>query len=164
LPIKRNQCKSKSKCQGKQLERMAGMGVGERERTLTPISTPNLTTTTTTTTMDHHATPSPSPSSLSPRHHRGYHPFPATSPQWSHQETVTLIAIRGELERDFSASKRNKSLWETVASRMRQKGFNRTPYQCKCKWKNLLIRYKVKVSSISYPLLHLGWLVLLFDW
>lgn len=57
---------------------------------------------------------------------------------------MALIAIRGELERDFSTSKRNKSLWETVASRMREKGFNRTPHQCKCKWKNLLIRYKGK--------------------
>ena len=123
------------------------MDLGHRERTLTPISTPTLMTT--TTTMDHHATTSPSPSSLSSLHPRSYHPSPATSPQWSHQETVALIAIRGELERDFSTSKRNKSLWETVASRMREKGFNRTPHQCKCKWKNLLIRYKVKVSSIS---------------
>lgn len=118
------------------------------------MSTPNLTT---TTTMIDQSTNSSS--SLSPLH-RSYHhlnPSPATSsgerqppatqPQWAHHETVELIAIRGELEREFSASKRNKSLWETVASRMRERGFNRSPHQCKCKWKNLLIRYKGKETS-----------------
>lgn len=60
---------------------------------------------------------------------------------------MELITIRGELERDFNASKRNKALWETVAYRMREKGFIRTPDQCKCKWKNLVNRYKGKETS-----------------
>ncbi|XP_020083943.1 trihelix transcription factor GT-3b-like [Ananas comosus] len=68
-------------------------------------------------------------------------------PQWGPQETRELIGIRGELERHFSASKRNKTLWEAVASRMRDRGYRRTPDQCKCKWKNLVNRYKGKETS-----------------
>lgn len=63
--------------------------------------------------------------------------------QWGQEETRELILIRGELERDFTTAKRNKTLWEIVSARMRDRGYNRTPDQCKCKWKNLLNRYKV---------------------
>ncbi|KAL2472263.1 Trihelix transcription factor GT-3b [Abeliophyllum distichum] len=62
--------------------------------------------------------------------------------QWSNQETRDFIEIRGQLEGDFTLTKRNKNLWEMVASRMREKGYRRTPDQCKCKWKNLVIKYK----------------------
>ncbi|XP_057761175.1 trihelix transcription factor GT-3b-like [Arachis stenosperma] len=68
-------------------------------------------------------------------------------PQWSQQETREFIAIRAELERDFTASKRNKTLWEVVSSKMRERGFRRSPEQCKCKWKNLVNRYKGKETS-----------------
>ncbi|KAF3795091.1 Trihelix transcription factor [Nymphaea thermarum] len=70
------------------------------------------------------------------------------APQWSHQETRDFIAIRAELERDFTQAKRNKTLWEAVAARMAEMGYRRTPEQCKCKWKNLVNRYK-PLSSIS---------------
>ncbi|CAI9775643.1 unnamed protein product [Fraxinus pennsylvanica] len=62
--------------------------------------------------------------------------------QWSNQETRDFIEIRGLLEEDFTSTKRNKNLWEMVVSRMREKGYRRTPDQCKCKWKNLVSRYK----------------------
>ncbi|KAJ9537568.1 hypothetical protein OSB04_030301 [Centaurea solstitialis] len=65
-------------------------------------------------------------------------------PLWSEQETRDFIAIRGELERDFTTAKRNKSLWEVVAGKMKEIGYKRTPDQCKSKWKNLLNRYKGK--------------------
>ncbi|XP_027910093.1 trihelix transcription factor GT-3b-like [Vigna unguiculata] len=68
-------------------------------------------------------------------------------PQWSQQETREFIAIRAELELDFTASKRNKTLWEVVSSKMRERGFRRSPEQCKCKWKNLVNRYKGKETS-----------------
>ncbi|KAI9083933.1 hypothetical protein K1719_034191 [Acacia pycnantha] len=68
-------------------------------------------------------------------------------PQWSQQETREFIAIRAELERDFTASKRNKTLWEVVSAKMRERGFRRSPEQCKCKWKNLVNRYKGKETS-----------------
>ncbi|KAI3804582.1 hypothetical protein L1987_26237 [Smallanthus sonchifolius] len=68
-------------------------------------------------------------------------------PMWSQQETRDFIAIRGELERDFTVAKRNKSLWEVVAARMKELGYRRTPDQCKCKWKNLVSRYKGKETS-----------------
>ncbi|CAA7406470.1 unnamed protein product [Spirodela intermedia] len=69
------------------------------------------------------------------------------NPQWGHQETRDLIAIRAALERDSTVSKRNKTLWEAVAARMRERGYRRTPEQCKCKWKNLVNRYKGKETS-----------------
>ncbi|XP_031501896.1 trihelix transcription factor GT-3b-like [Nymphaea colorata] len=69
------------------------------------------------------------------------------APQWSHQETRDFIAIRAELERDFTQAKRNKTLWEAVAARMAEMGYRRTPEQCKCKWKNLVNRYKGKETS-----------------
>lgn len=68
-------------------------------------------------------------------------------PMWSQQETRDFIAIRGELERDFTMAKRNKSLWEVVAAKMKEIGYKRTPDQCKCKWKNLINRYKGKETS-----------------
>lgn len=68
-------------------------------------------------------------------------------PQWSQQETRDFIAIRAELERDFTLAKRNKTLWETVAAKMKEKGYRRSPEQCKCKWKNLVNRYKGKETS-----------------
>lgn len=68
-------------------------------------------------------------------------------PLWSQQETRDFIAIRGELERDFTVAKRNKSLWEVVAAKMKELGYRRTPDQCKCKWKNLVSRYKGKETS-----------------
>lgn len=63
--------------------------------------------------------------------------------QWGNQETREFIAIRGELEAEFTATKRNKSLWEIVAAKMKDLGYRRTPDQCKFKWKNLVNRYKV---------------------
>ncbi|KAL0912709.1 hypothetical protein M5K25_018701 [Dendrobium thyrsiflorum] len=62
--------------------------------------------------------------------------------QWGQQETRELIAIRADFERDFTVVRRNKTLWEAVSLRMRDKGYQRSPDQCKCKWKNLINRYK----------------------
>ncbi|KAK8639886.1 hypothetical protein V6N13_138252 [Hibiscus sabdariffa] len=67
--------------------------------------------------------------------------------QWGQEETRELIFIRGELEKDFSATKHNKTLWEVVSAGMKDRGFTRTPHQCKSKWKNLLNRYKGKETS-----------------
>lgn len=64
-------------------------------------------------------------------------------PMWSEQETRDFISIRSELEGDFNVAKRNKGLWEVVAVKMMELGYRRTPDQCKCKWKNLVNRYKV---------------------
>lgn len=67
--------------------------------------------------------------------------------QWSYQETKEFIAIRSELERDFTHAKRNKTLWETIASKMKERGYHRTGEQCKLKWKNLYNRYKAAAIS-----------------
>uniref|UniRef100_A0A7I4CAG3 Myb/SANT-like DNA-binding domain-containing protein n=1 Tax=Physcomitrium patens TaxID=3218 RepID=A0A7I4CAG3_PHYPA len=61
--------------------------------------------------------------------------------------TKEFIAIRAELEKDFTLTKRNKTLWELIERKMREKGFRRSADQCKCKWKNLVNRYKGKETS-----------------
>ncbi|GAB4844029.1 Trihelix transcription factor GT-3b [Ancistrocladus abbreviatus] len=63
-------------------------------------------------------------------------------PQWSLQETREFLMIRAELDRSFMETKRNKLLWELISTKMKEKGFNRSAEQCKCKWKNLVTRYK----------------------
>eukprot|EP00249_Psilotum_nudum_P014720 c24965_g2_i1 orf=1092-2003(-) len=68
-------------------------------------------------------------------------------PQWGFHETKDFIAIRAELEKDFTQTKRNKTLWEMISSKMRERGYRRSAEQCKCKWKNLVNRYKMVVTS-----------------
>ncbi|KAJ7949988.1 trihelix transcription factor GT-3b [Quillaja saponaria] len=63
-------------------------------------------------------------------------------PQWSIQETKEFLMIRAELDRTFMETKRNKLLWEVISTKMKEKGYNRSADQCKCKWKNLVTRYK----------------------
>ncbi|WCJ28039.1 Trihelix transcription factor GT-3b [Euphorbia peplus] len=63
-------------------------------------------------------------------------------PQWSIQETKEFLMIRSELDRTFMETKRNKLLWEVISTKMKEKGFFRSAEQCKCKWKNLVTRYK----------------------
>ncbi|CAL5025610.1 unnamed protein product [Urochloa decumbens] len=69
-------------------------------------------------------------------------------PQWGAQETRELILARGEVEREADAARRSaKTMWEAVAARLRERGYRRTADQCKCKWKNLVNRYKGKETS-----------------
>ncbi|XP_055819849.1 trihelix transcription factor GT-3b-like [Solanum dulcamara] len=70
-------------------------------------------------------------------------------PPWSNQETRDFIAIRGELEMEFSSAKRRnlKNLWEIVAARINERGYRRSAEQCKSKWKTLINRYKGKETS-----------------
>ena len=71
-------------------------------------------------------------------------------PQWGAQETRELIVARGEMERETIAARRSaKTMWEAVAARLRERGYRRTAEQCKCKWKNLVNRYKV--TQTFYP-------------
>ncbi|CAA3009043.1 trihelix transcription factor GT-3b [Olea europaea subsp. europaea] len=63
-------------------------------------------------------------------------------PQWSIQETRDFLIVRAELDPTFMETKRNKLLWEVISTRMKEKGYNRSAEQCKCKWKNLVTRFK----------------------
>ncbi|KAL2479461.1 Trihelix transcription factor GT-3b [Abeliophyllum distichum] len=63
-------------------------------------------------------------------------------PHWSIQETQNFLMIRGELDPNFMETKRNKLLWELISMKMKEKGYSKSPEQCKCKWKNLVTRYK----------------------
>jgi Myb/SANT-like DNA-binding domain len=67
-------------------------------------------------------------------------------PQWTHNETAEFLSIRADLDASFMSTKRNKPLWEAISARLQQKGFSRTPDQCKSKWKNLVTRFKVKYT------------------
>lgn len=71
------------------------------------------------------------------------------APPWSNQEIRDYIAIRGELELEFSSAKRSnlKNLWEIVAGKMNERGYRRSGDQCKSKWKNLINKYKGKETS-----------------
>lgn len=71
-------------------------------------------------------------------------------PQWSIQETRDFLMIRAELDPTFMETKRNKLLWEVISTKMKEKGYNRSSDQCKCKWKNLVTRYKVYPTPTSY--------------
>ncbi|GJN01847.1 hypothetical protein PR202_ga19148 [Eleusine coracana subsp. coracana] len=70
-------------------------------------------------------------------------------PQWGAQETRELIARHaGRWSREAVAARRStKTMWEAVAARLRERGYRRTADQCKCKWKNLVNRYKGKETS-----------------
>ncbi|KAJ8479829.1 hypothetical protein OPV22_023556 [Ensete ventricosum] len=63
-------------------------------------------------------------------------------PQWTHDETMEFLAIRAQLDKSFVETKRNKPLWQAISSLLQQRGFFRTPDQCKSKWKNLVTRFK----------------------
>ncbi|XP_042520890.1 trihelix transcription factor GT-3b-like [Macadamia integrifolia] len=63
-------------------------------------------------------------------------------PQWSLQETKEFLMIRADLDQTFMETKRNKLLWEIISSKLKERGYSRSPEQCKCKWKNLVTRYK----------------------
>ncbi|PHU08637.1 hypothetical protein BC332_20497 [Capsicum chinense] len=67
-------------------------------------------------------------------------------PPWSNEGIRDLIAIRSELEAEFTSAKRSnlKNLWEIVGVRMNERGgYRRSGEQCKTMWNNLINRYKV---------------------
>ncbi|KAE8023631.1 hypothetical protein FH972_009306 [Carpinus fangiana] len=61
---------------------------------------------------------------------------------WVQDETRSLIALRREMDGLFNTSKSNKHLWEQISSKMREKGFDRSPTMCTDKWRNLLKEFK----------------------
>ncbi|XP_015572251.1 trihelix transcription factor GT-1 isoform X1 [Ricinus communis] len=61
---------------------------------------------------------------------------------WVQDETRSLIGLRREMDGLFNTSKSNKHLWESISSKMREKGFDRSPTMCTDKWRNLLKEFK----------------------
>ncbi|GAB2280581.1 Trihelix transcription factor GT-1 [Dionaea muscipula] len=61
---------------------------------------------------------------------------------WVQEETRSLISLRRERDSLFNTSKSNKHLWEQISSKMRERGFDRSPTMCTDKWRNLLKEYK----------------------
>lgn len=61
---------------------------------------------------------------------------------WIQDEIRSLINFRREIDGLFNTSKSNKHLWEQISSKMREKGFDRSPNMCTDKWRNLLKEFK----------------------
>uniref|UniRef100_A0A5B7BVI2 Putative trihelix transcription factor GT-1 isoform X2 n=1 Tax=Davidia involucrata TaxID=16924 RepID=A0A5B7BVI2_DAVIN len=61
---------------------------------------------------------------------------------WVQDETRILIGLRRETDGLFNTSKSNKHLWDQISSKMREKGFDRSPTMCTDKWRNLLKEFK----------------------
>jgi hypothetical protein len=61
---------------------------------------------------------------------------------WVQDETRSLISLRREMDGLFNTSKSNKHLWEQISSKMKEKGFDRSPTMCTDKWRNLLKEFK----------------------
>ncbi|OVA17567.1 SANT/Myb domain [Macleaya cordata] len=61
---------------------------------------------------------------------------------WVQEEIRSLISFRREVDGLFNTSKSNKHLWEQISSKMREKGFDRSPTMCTDKWRNLLKEFK----------------------
>ncbi|CAA0199408.1 Myb-like domain [Arabidopsis thaliana x Arabidopsis arenosa] len=61
---------------------------------------------------------------------------------WVQDETRSLIMFRRGMDGLFNTSKSNKHLWEQISSKMREKGFDRSPTMCTDKWRNLLKEFK----------------------
>lgn len=61
---------------------------------------------------------------------------------WVQDEIRSLISLRGEMDNLFNTSKSNKHLWEQISSKMREKGFDRSPTMCTDKWRNILKEFK----------------------
>ena len=58
---------------------------------------------------------------------------------WTHDETRALIRIwaASEIQKDFETCRRNASVYEKLATRLRDSGFERTASQCRTKVKCL---------------------------
>lgn len=69
--------------------------------------------------------------------------------QWSLQETKEFLMIRAQFDQRFMETRRNKLLWEVISNKMKEMGYNRSPEQCKFKWKNLVTRYKVSNRNMD---------------
>ncbi|KAK4785552.1 hypothetical protein SAY86_002241 [Trapa natans] len=61
---------------------------------------------------------------------------------WVQDETRYLISFRRDMDSHFNTSKSNKHLWDQISSKMREKGFDRSPTMCTDKWRNLLKEFK----------------------
>eukprot|EP00246_Nothoceros_aenigmaticus_P017352 TRINITY_DN8430_c0_g1_i1.p1 TRINITY_DN8430_c0_g1~~TRINITY_DN8430_c0_g1_i1.p1 ORF type:complete len:345 (+),score=49.75 TRINITY_DN8430_c0_g1_i1:136-1170(+) len=61
---------------------------------------------------------------------------------WAQEEMKALIAFRKEMDSLFNTSKSNKHLWEQIAMKMKDRGYERSGTMCTDKWRNLLKEYK----------------------
>lgn len=70
---------------------------------------------------------------------------------WTSDETVALLSVWGEekVQQMLAGVKRNRIVYEGIAARMGELGWERTWEQCRTKMKNLVSRYR-KVSLMLH--------------
>ena len=61
---------------------------------------------------------------------------------WRDDETKALIGLWGDVQEELYAVTRNRVVYERVAVRMNELGFDRTWQQCRTKVKNLTQQYR----------------------
>ncbi|KAJ2372885.1 hypothetical protein IW150_003893 [Coemansia sp. RSA 2607] len=96
----------------------------------------------------------PAPAHLSsPQHHHHQHrpyelqsPAPASRTFWNHSETALLVQLWLEFEPQFTANKRNASVWAQLAKLLTERsGRQRTVRECRIKWKNMWAKHRVSI-------------------
>ncbi|XP_074295672.1 trihelix transcription factor GT-1-like isoform X1 [Silene latifolia] len=103
----------------------------------------DTTTTTNTTTHNNDMMIEVIPTPTSSQHHNHHtNPTKKRAETWVQDETRTLISLRRDMDPLFNTSKSNKHLWEEISSKMRDRGFDRSPTMCTDKWRNLLKEFK----------------------
>ena len=73
---------------------------------------------------------------------------------WMPEETKALIGVWGEanVQQQLDSVRRNRDIYEGIASELAKKGYAKTYKQCRCKIKNLTQRYR-KASLSLYTVL-----------
>ncbi|KAJ1721969.1 hypothetical protein LPJ53_003572 [Coemansia erecta] len=98
----------------------------------------------------------PAPTHLSsPQHHQHQHrpyelqsPAPASRTFWNHSETGLLVQLWLEFEQQFTANKRNASVWAQLAKLLTERsGRQRTVRECRIKWKNMWAKHRDLVNA-----------------
>lgn len=60
---------------------------------------------------------------------------------WFLAEIQSLIDFRRQLDTQFNTSELNKDLWQHIAAKMKERGFNWSPSLCSERWGDLLTDY-----------------------
>ncbi|KAJ2786859.1 hypothetical protein GGI15_001179 [Coemansia interrupta] len=103
----------------------------------------------------------PAPAHLaSPQHHQHQHrpyelqsPAPASRTFWNHSETGLLVQLWLEFEPQFTANKRNASVWAQLAKILTERsGRQRTVRECRIKWKNMWAKHRDLVNATHMSL------------
>ena len=74
--------------------------------------------------------------------------------QWGSEQVLSLISHVGEFFEEFySGTKRKKVIWQEIAEKMQEEGYNFTGNDCDKKWRNLKVSCNLETKySLSLSL------------